>query len=439
MSSVNIGIIGLGTVGGGTYEILKERADVISKLVGGQVRIKRVCDRREKIKDELGIDEGIFTQNYEDIINDPEISLVVVLTGNKDIAYDIIIESFKKSKHVVTANKALLALRWKEIFNAARENNSHIYFEASAASGVPLIQGINEGLAANKIKSIKGILNGTTNYILTKMSRDFSTLREATESAVKAGFAEPDSTADIEGYDAAYKICVLANIIFARPVDFKDVYVEGINNIDIADIKYAREMFNLELKLLAVVKKNKEKVEIRVHPALLAKDDMLSGVNYENNGVLVDGNYSGPVMFYGKGAGRFPAASAVVSDIIYLAQKINYNIAGRIPYVNTDTSGVMPVENMDNLQFQYYIRVTAKDCPGVLSKISGILGDNGVSIASCFQKGHGRDLQVPILMVTHFAKEGSLKAALKEIDALDIIKAESIYLRIESEKKEEIS
>ncbi|MEA3506793.1 MAG: homoserine dehydrogenase, partial [Elusimicrobiota bacterium] len=376
--------------------------------------------------------------DYRDIINDPEISLVVVLTGNNDVAYEIITECFKKSKHVVTANKALLALKWKEIFNVARENNCLIYFEASAASGVPLIQGINEGMAANSIRSIKGILNGTTNYVLTKMSRDCQDFEEAMADAVKAGFAEPDSSADIEGYDAAYKICVLANIIFDYPVDFEDVYVEGIKDIELEDIEYAKELFGLNLKLLAVVKRRGEKAEIRVHPALLPEEDMLAGVSYENNGVLVDGNYSGPVMFYGRGAGKFPAASAVVSDIIYLAQKINYNIAGRVPYVNTDTSGTMPVQDIDGLEFQYYVRFTTEDCPGVLSKISGILGENGVSIASCFQKGRASGKEVPIIMVTHFAGEGDLKKALKKIDALDITKAKSIYLRIESDKAQEI-
>ncbi len=438
MNIINIGIVGLGTVGGGTYEILKANRESISKLVGGEVRIKKVCDKREELKKELGIDDNIFTTDYEDIINDSEISLVVILTGNKDIAYEIIIRCFKKSKHIVTANKALLALKWKEIFNATKENNSLIYFEASVASGVPVVQGINEGLVANDIKSIKGILNGTTNYILTKMSRDYLTFQEAKEAAVKVGFAEPDSSEDIEGYDAAYKICVLANIIFDHPINFRDVYVEGIKNIEQVDIQYASEMFNLDLKLLAVVKKHKDKVEIRVYPALLERDGMLSEVNYENSGMLVEGNYAGPVMFYGKGAGKFPAASAVMSDIIYLAQKINYNIAGRIPYVNTDISGEMSVEEIDNLKFQYYIRFTTVDRPGVLSKISGILSDNRVSITSCFQRDHGRGPEVPILMVTHFAKEGDLKRALKEIDSMNIIKAKSIYLRIESKNEEEI-
>lgn len=433
--SIKIGIVGLGTVGGGVYKLLKNREELISARVGCGVEIKKACDKRRETKEELGIADKVFTTDYNEVIEDKEISLVVVLTGDSELAYTIISNCFKKSKHVVTANKALLATRWKEIFKLARENGCLIYFEASVGSGIPVIQGINEGLAANRIKRIEGILNGTTNYILTRMSKDSSSFKEANKAAIEAGFAEPDSSADIDGLDAAYKICVLANIIFKEPVKFDQIHCEGIRNLQLQDIKFAKEMFNFNIKLIAVIKKHENGTEIRVHPAFLQEDDMLSGVNYENNGILVEGDTVGEVMFYGKGAGRFPAASAVVSDIIFLAQKINYKIAGQIPYIHTEIEGDTNILDIKDLEFQYYVRFTTVDKPGVLSKIAGILGNNNVSIASCFQKTRTIQNEVPIVVVTHMAKEGDLKKALLEIDPLDIIKKKTVLIRIESEKE----
>jgi len=431
--TINIGIIGIGTVGSGTYSLLQKRIENISIRVGCDLKIKKVCDKREDVKKPLNIPSDIFTSDYKEVVNDGDISLVVELTGNVDFAYSLIMECFEQKKHVVTANKALLASKWKEIFGKARECGCLIYFEASVGSGIPVIQGINEGLAANRIDSIKGILNGTTNYVLTRMSRDGSAFDEAVRSAVEAGFAEPDSSADISGLDAAHKICVLANVVFGNPVEFNKVFRQGIEDVQLQDIKYAGEMFGFNLKLLSVIKRHANGVEVRVHPALLAADDMLAGVNYEYNGILVEGDAAGKVMFYGRGAGSSAAASAVVSDIIYLAQKINYGYAGNIPYVHTDCGSSTPVLNIDDMVFQYYVRFTTEDKPGVLSNISGILGNNEVSIASCFQKGRSEQKEVPIVMVTHKAREGNLKKALEEIDKLDFVKKKSVFLRIESD------
>ncbi len=435
--TINVGIIGLGTVGGGTYELLIKKSNEISLRVGSNIKIKKACDTRVELKKELGIPDEVFTTDYKEVINDNEISLVIVLTGNSQFAFEIIKESFLNSKHVVTANKALLATKWPEIFKLARENNCIIYFEASVGSGIPVIQGINEGLAANAIDEIKGVLNGTTNYILTVMSKASSTFETALEAAVEEGFAEPDSSSDINGLDAAHKICVLSNIVNICPVEFENIYCEGIGNLQLIDIKYATDMFNFNVKLLAIMKRHDNGVEIRIHPALLPHDHMLASVNYENNGILVKGDAVGKVMFYGKGAGRFPAASAVVSDVIYLAQKINYGIAGEIPYIHTSAKGKTKVLKMSELDFQYYVRFTTVDESGVLSKISGILGESEVSIASCFQKGHAQEDEVHILMITHKANEGKFIKALKEIDQLGIIRKNSVFIRIESD--EEIS
>lgn len=435
MNGIKIGIIGLGTVGGGVYEIIKRREKIIRSRVGSNIVIKKAGDKRKKVKKDLNIPDHVFTTQYEDILNDKEISIVVVLTGNPDFAFKVIKKCFKNSKHVVTANKALLGTKWKELFEMARECGCLLYFEASVGSGIPVIQGINEGLVANRITKIKGILNGTTNYILTKMSKELLPFKKAKSVAVKEGFAEPDSDADITGLDAAHKIAILANLVLDKPVEFKDIYYQGIENILLKDIKYAKDMFDFRIKLISVMKKHSNGVEIRVNPALITRDDMLASVNYEYNGIIVEGDEAGEIMFYGKGAGRYPAASAVVSDIIYLAQKVNYNIAGDIPYIHTGSKSKIRVIPMDELKFQYYVRFTTVDEPGVLSKISGILGKNKVSIASCFQKGRSSEKEVPILMVTHKSKEGNMKKALKEIDALNVVKKKSIFIRIESEKE----
>jgi len=430
--AVNIAIIGLGTVGGGVYELVRRRIANISDRVGADLVIKRVCDIKKEASENHGVPSDIFTSDYNEILRDDSIHLVAVLTGSVEAGFKIIKGCFDNGKHVVTANKALLALKWKEIFRMARNSGCLIYFEASVGSGIPVIQGINEGLSANTITKIRGILNGTTNFILTRMSREGCTMEEALEVAVKEGFAEPDSSADIDGLDAAHKICVLANVILDRPVEFERIYCEGINGIEPDDIRYAGEMFDLNVKMLSVMENRDGSVELRVHPALIPENDMLYNVNYENNGIVVEGDSAGQVMFYGKGAGRYPAASAVVSDIIYLAQKINYGIAGKIPYIHTSVDETTPVIEMDDLYFQYYVRFTTADKPGVLSRISGILGENEVSIASCFQKGHSASNDVPILMLTHKSNEGKLKNALKEIDRLDIVRRKSVFIRIEA-------
>ncbi|MGM0567796.1 MAG: homoserine dehydrogenase [Elusimicrobiota bacterium] len=434
--SVKIAIIGLGTVGGGVWQILQENKHLVNSRAGTEVEVKKVCDINPRAAGDLNIPSGVFTTDYREILNDPEISLVVVLTGSVDIGFDIISKCFNRNKHVVTANKALLAKKWKDIFSLSREKSCLIYFEAAVGSGVPVIQGINEGLAANRINKVKGILNGTSNYILSKMSRENRSLKQALDEAIEAGFAEPDSSADIDGFDAAHKICVLANIISPRPVDFNDIYVEGIGGVKQEDISFAADMFNFKLKHLCVMKKTDSGIDVRVHPAFLLPEDMLSSVNYENNAVLVDASNAGEVMFYGKGAGRFPAASAVVSDLLYVAQKINYGIAGKIPFVHTQAQGPpAQLRDIDEIEFQYYVRFTTVDKAGVLSSLSGILGRHGVSIASCFQKGRSRAENVPIVMITHRAREGAFKNALKEIDSRDIIKKESVFIRIESEKE----
>ncbi|NLB34559.1 MAG: homoserine dehydrogenase [Elusimicrobia bacterium] len=416
---INIGIIGLGTVGGGVYEIINKRLSEIELRVGSPLRIKKVCDLREEFAEELNIPKGIFTTDYNEVVDDSDISLVVMLTGNADLDFTILKKCFEQGKHIVTANKALMAKKWSEIFELCRRYKTLIYFEASVGSGIPVIQGINEGLAANRIDQIKGILNGTTNYILSKMEEEGTSLEDATADAVKAGFAEVDSSADLKGWDAAHKLCILTNMVFPHPVKLEDIYCEGIENIELSDMDFALEMFGFSLKLLAVFKRKGDEAEVRVHPAFVPEEDMLAGVFDENNGILVSGDSVKDVMFYGKGAGRFPAASAVVSDIIYLAQKISYSIAGKIPYIHTDTSSNTRVIDMEELSFQYYLRFMTEDKPGVLSKITGILGAENISILSCFQKGRAEGGNIPIITLTHMASVRAVRRALKKIDALD--------------------
>jgi homoserine dehydrogenase len=430
--SVKIGIIGLGTVGGGVYEILRARKELIDSRSDSDIVVAKVCDRRPELSEELGIPEEIFTDDYNEIIDDDDIQLIVMLTGNAELAFDIVKRAFAKKKHVVTANKELMARRWNEIFRLTRENGCLIYFEASVGSGIPVLQGINEGLASNEICSIEGILNGTTNYVLSLMAERSCSFETAIEKAIAEGFAEPDYEADVSGKDSLYKLCVLINLVSSCPVDVNDVYREGIENIGLEDIRFARDMLSLDLKLVSIMKKTGTGMEARVHPSLIPKNDMLYSVSYENNGIIVEGDSVGPVMFYGKGAGRFPAASAVVSDIIFLSQKIEHGTAGEIPYIKSDISRKAEVISMDSLSFQYYLRIDSYDKPGVLAKITGILGDKGISISSFFQKSQSNNESVPVIMVTHMALEKNMMEAVSELEKLEDVVRKPVYIRIES-------
>jgi len=432
---VNIGLIGAGTVGTGVIKLLERNSSGIEQRVGTGVVIRKICDRdalRLRRIRKMKIRGVSFTGDAMDVISDKDIDIIVELIGDVPRAKEVILSAIRKGKHVVTANKAVLAKHWTEIFSEADRQNVLVYFEASVGGGIPIVRALNEGLSANRIRSILGILNGTTNYILTRMTDDSMDFKEALAIAKQKGFAEKNPSLDIDGLDAAYKILILSSLAFGARIKLSDIYCEGIGHVVQKDIRYARDEFGYILKLLAILKQKGDKIELRVHPTLLPQEHMLSSVEDEYNAIYVDGDAAGETMFYGRGAGEMPAASAVVSDVICLARDVYNNIAGCVPHVLCNPKKKLEIIDIKDIETKYYIRFTTLDRPGVLSKISGILGSFDVSIGSVYQMGHGKKMQdVPIVMVTHRAKEGNVRKALSRIDRLSVVRKKSVLIRIE--------
>ncbi len=377
---------------------------------------------------------GIEITNAEEIINDPEINIVIELIGGYEPAKTYILTAIKKRKHVVTANKALLALYGEEIFKTAMEYGVDVAFEASVGGGIPLINGIKEGLVGNNILCMFGILNGTANYILTKMTKEGVAFKEALKEAQEKGFAEADPTFDIEGIDTAHKLTILLSLVYGIPINFEQIYIEGIGNIDPLDIQFAQE-FGYRIKLLAVSRQTAKGIESRVHPTMIPIEHLLANVNGAYNALLVRGDAVGNILFYGLGAGMMPAGSAVVSDVVSLSRNLIKGITQRVPLLSylPEKREKKPILSIDELICKYYFRFSAVDKPGVLSKISGILGNYDISIESVMQKGRKINGQVPIVMLTHEAMEANVKAALNEIEKIEVVKAKPVFIRIEND------
>lgn len=425
---INIGIVGFGTVGSGVVEVLNNDTSRISQKVGAKIQIKRIVDKDIVTPRHIKIDQSLLTTDINKILDDPEIDIVVELIGQEDVAQKIILSAMERGKHIVTANKALLAKEWNGIFEASKRYGCEVLFEASVGGGIPIIQCIRQSLTSNRILSVFGIINGTCNYILSKMrseKKDFSVvLKEAKES----GFAEPCPTLDIEGIDASHKLVALANLAFSKRVRIEDIYTEGITHITKRDIVYAEEEFGYIIKLLGIAKRIDNELELRVHPTMIPKGHLLASVSGEYNAIYIIGDLTGPLMFYGKGAGRAPTTSAVIADIIHLAKKIANGVAGYIEESYYEKPDIKP---MDEFSGKYYIRFEALDQPGVLASISGILGEHNISISSVIQKERRIGDIVPIVMLTHEAKERNIKRALKKIDKLPVVKAKSLLVRVE--------
>lgn len=424
---INLGLVGFGTVGTAVIKILQSNIKLIENKIGDKIRIKKICDVNISSKRDVKINKSLLTTDVNDILNDNEIDIVIELIGAKEIAYNTIIKSIQKGKHVVTANKAVISTHWNEIFSLANKNKVLVYFEASVAAGVPVIQGLNEGLASNRIKSISGILNGTTNFILTKMSEDNVGFGNALAQAQKAGFAEANPKMDIEGIDASQKLSILASLAYGDWINPDKIYREGITNVNISDIRYAREEFGLVIKLVGTAKEVDGKIFAQVRPTLIPREHPFANVKNEYNAVSITGDSASDIMYYGKGAGGMAAASAVVSDIIFLSRHVVNDTAGKLPYVLPRLKKVsyLPTEKV---QGRYYLRFTTVDRPGVLSKISGILGKHNVSIASCFQEAQGN--KIPIIMLTHTVSEGNLRNAVSEINKLPIVKDKTVIIQV---------
>lgn len=423
--SINIGLIGYGTVGKGVVRILEQNKKIALRKVGKPIKVKSICDLKEIDRPEL------YVKNFRDIIKDPEIDIIVELIGGYEPARTIIIEALKAGKNVITANKAVLAKYWDQIFTAAQECHKSIYYEASVGGVIPVVQGLSEGLAGEEILEIKGILNGTTNFILSEMTNKGVDYEEALKGAQQAGFAEADPSFDVNGIDTANKLAILASLAWGGWVKVKDIAVKGIADLRIDDVLIAKE-FGYDIKLIGSAEKTKNGIDLSVQPCLVRHDNVFATVENEYNAVMITGKDSGDVLFYGKGAGQGPAASAVVSDIINMSEFIVTNTAGIVPDVVYDKRIKIKILPAGKSEAAYYLRFNVVDKPGVLSKISGILGNNKVSIASVSQPDMADDGITQIIVTTHKTKRENLERSLKQINAVkSIVKAKTVRIKIE--------
>lgn len=429
MKKINIGIIGYGNVGCGVIKILRERKSFLSQKIGSEINIKKICDKDIITPRLISIDKSLLTANVKEVLDDPQIDIIVELIGDKQSAKEFIIEALKKGKNIVTANKALLSEDGRELFALAADRGKNIYFEASVGAGIPIIKSLKEGLVANKFHSVFGIVNGTSNYILSKMSMENCTFNDALKEAKRKGFAESDPSLDIKGIDSAHKLIILTYLCFGKMVTLEDIFVEGISDISLADVNYSKEL-GFEIKLLAIAKKEIDELEVRVHPTLLNKSHMLSSVNGVNNAIYVSSDLAGDLLFYGPGAGQLSAASAVVSDLVDLTQGIKAGLFKPTLKTIEDIS-LKRLRKIIDFESRYYIRFIAVDKPGVLAKISGVLAKFNISIASVTQKERKKANIVPIVMITHEVKEKNLRQALDLISRLDAIKEKPVAIRIE--------
>jgi len=429
MKKINIGLIGFGNVGSGVVKILRERRSLLNEKIGLDIDIARICDQDLTSKRNVSVNKNLLTRETKDIIDDPKIDIVVELIGGIHPAKELIIEALKKGKHVVTANKALLASSGQELFTEASDRGKSIYFEASVGAGIPIIKSLREGLVANRFNSIFGILNGTSNYILSSMSKNNCNFEAALKEARIKGFAEKDPSLDIEGLDSAHKLVLLTYLSFGRFVNLKDIFVEGISRISLADINYAKEL-GFEIKLLAIAKKENEDLEVRVHPTLIPAKHLLSSVDGVFNAIYVSSDLAGNLLFYGPGAGQSCAASAVVSDLVDLTQGIKAGLF-RTTLNTVMDKAIKKLRKTDDFESRYYIRFMAMDKPGVLARVSGILAKSGISIASVTQKERSKTQVVPIVMLIHEAKEKDLRNALNIISHMEAIKEKPIAIRME--------
>ncbi len=431
MKEILVGLLGFGTIGTGVVKLLKENQKMIERKSGVKIRLKRIADLDVKRDRGVRVEEEMLTTSSEEIIADPEISIIIELIGGYEPARTFILKSIEGGKNVVTANKALLSLYGEEIFRKAKEKGVSIGFEGSVGGGIPIIKAIKEGLAANNISSIWGILNGTSNYILSEMTERSRELTEVLKEAQKKGYAETDPRLDVEGMDACHKLVLLISLAYGVNLRPEDIYVEGISKITPLDVQYAKEL-GYKIKLLAISKKGEGEIEARGHPTLLPENHLLSKIEGTYNAIFIHGDAVSSTMFYGQGAGMMPTASSVVSDVIEISKRI---IQGQSPEFYWFSLGIqgIKVKKMGKIKASYYLRFTVLDQPGVLSKISGILGKHNISISSVIQKGReGKAREgVPIFMLTHEAKEKEIQKALAEINTLPVTLKEPLLIRIE--------
>jgi len=433
LKPVKVGLLGLGTVGGGTLNVLVRNAAEIARRAGREIKVSHAAARDYDPSKLEGLDDVTICSDAFEVVRDPEVDIVVELIGGYSPARELVLEAIANGKHVITANKALIALHGNEIFAAAQAKGVTVAFEAAVAGGIPIIKAVREGLAANHIEWIAGIINGTGNFILTEMrdkGRDFA---DVLKEAQALGYAEADPTFDVEGIDAAHKLTILASLAFGIPLQFDKCYTEGITKIGQQDVAYAEEL-GYRIKHLGVTRRTDKGIELRVHPTLIPERRLIANVDGVMNAVLVKGDAVGPTLYYGAGAGSLPTASAVVADVIDVTRTLTTDPENRVPHLAFQPGELsdLPVLAMDDVVTGYYLRLLVEDKPGVVARITGILGDAGISIEAMYQKEAPEDIaQVPLVLLTHKVREAQMNDALAKISALDAVHGEVTRIRVE--------
>ncbi len=434
MKPVKVGVLGLGTVGGGTVNVLKRNAEEIARRAGREIVVSKASARNLTQRRICETDGIALTTDPFEVVNDPEIDIVVELIGGYDLAKQLVLSAIAHGKHVVTANKALIALHGNEIFAEASKKGVMVLFEAAVAGGIPIIKAIREGLAGNRIKWLAGIINGTGNFILTEMRDKGRDFEDVLKEAQALGYAEADPTFDVEGIDAAHKLTILASIAFGIPLQFEKVFTEGITQITRADVEYADEL-GYRIKHLGVARRSENGIELRVHPTLIPKRRLIANVDGVMNAVLVCGDAVGPTLYYGAGAGAEPTASAVVADVVDVVRAMTSDPENRVPHLAFQPDAIVdtPVLSADNIKTAYYLRLTADDKPGVLAEVTRILAEHQISIEALIQKEPQQgEASASIIMLTQLTLEKEMNAAIAGIEALTTVSGKVARIRLET-------
>ncbi|MBC7786335.1 MAG: homoserine dehydrogenase [Methylophilaceae bacterium] len=437
MKLLKVGLLGIGTVGGGTFTVLARNANEISRRTGCAINITHVADRNTALATQVTAGKAIVTDDAFAVVNNPDIDVVVELIGGYTLAKELVLKAIANGKHVVTANKALIALHGNEIFAAAQKANVIVAFEAAVAGGIPIIKALREGLGANRIEWVAGIINGTTNYILTEMCEKGLAFADVLGEAQRLGYAEADPTFDVEGIDAAHKLTIMSAIAFGMPMKFEQVYTEGITKLQQTDIKYAEEL-GYRVKLLGITKRTDSGVELRVHPTLISEKRLVANVNGAMNAVVVKGDAVGPTLYYGAGAGAEPTSSAVVADLMDVARLGDASIAQRVPYLGFQDGQLndLPILPISEINSAYYLRLRASDKPGVLAGVTKILADRNISIDALLQKEPAdNETEADIVILTHITIEKNMDVGIAEIEALPAIVGNLVKIRMEELSK----
>ena len=434
MKPINVGLLGIGTVGGGTFTVLKRNEEEITRRAGRPIRITAVADKNLDLAKSVTGGDVRLTDDAFSVVTDPEIDIVVELIGGYGIAKELVLKAIENGKHVVTANKALLAVHGNEIFAAAQKKGVMVAFEAAVAGGIPIIKALREGLSANRIQWLAGIINGTTNFILSEMRDKGLPFADVLKEAQRLGYAEADPTFDIEGVDAAHKATLMASIAFGVPVQFDKAYVEGITKLEAADIKYA-EQLGYRIKLLGIARRRPQGIELRVHPTLIPEKRLIANVEGAMNAVLVQGDAVGATLYYGKGAGAEPTASAVIADLVDVTRLHTADPEHRVPHLafQPDQIAEVRVLPIEEVETSYYLRLRVLDKPGVLADITRILADQSISIDAMLQREPEEgESQTDIIILTHLTIEGNVDTAIAKIESLDSVTGQVTRLRLEN-------